>query len=91
MLPPRVEEPWYDADHAVRRVRPAGTIKWRGEEVFIGEALAGEIVGVAELASGCDVVRFCHRTLGVIGRDMRFLSFAQPRSRLREAQEPQAE
>ena len=91
MLPPRVEEPWYDADHVVRRVRPVGTIKWRGEEVFIGEALAGEIVGVAELASGCDVVRFCHRTLGVIGRDMRFLRFAAPRSRLREAQEPQAE
>ena len=78
----------YDADHAVRRVRPAGTIKWRGEEVFLGEALAGEIVGLAELESGCHIVRFCHRDLGVIGRDMRFLRFAAPRSRLGEAQEP---
>jgi hypothetical protein len=35
------EEPWYDADHEVRRVRPPGTIKWRDEPVFIGAALAG--------------------------------------------------
>ena len=58
-FPQRLEEPWYDADHEVRRVRPAGTIKWRGEEVFLGEALAGELVGLAELASGGSIVRFC--------------------------------
>ncbi len=89
-LPQRLEEPWYDADHAVRRVRPAGTIKWRGEEVFLGEALAGEIVGLAELESGCHIVRFCQRDLGVIGRDLRVLCFAPPRARLRETATGQA-
>ena len=49
-----------------RRVRPPGTIKWRGELVFIGEALAGELLGLAEIESGGHIVRFC-------GRDLRFL------------------
>jgi len=81
----RLGDPWYDADHKVRRVRPAGQIKWRGEEVFIGEALAGELVGVAEHDSGGHIVRFSNRDLGVIGRDRRFLRFAPPRARLRVA------
>ena len=29
-FPDRIEEPWYDPDHAVRRVRPTGEIKWGG-------------------------------------------------------------
>jgi hypothetical protein len=87
LLPKRIEDPWYDADHEVRRVRPVGSIKWNGDEVFIGEALAGELVGLAELENGSHIVRFCTRDLGVIDRNMRFLRFAPPRARLRAAQE----
>ncbi|MBV1693555.1 MAG: integrase core domain-containing protein [Hyphomicrobiales bacterium] len=87
-LPSRLEEAWYDADHEVRRVRPAGEIKWQGEHVFIGEALAGELVGIAEHAGGGYIVRFMGRDLGVIGRDRRFLRFAPPRARLRSTPEP---
>jgi transposase InsO family protein len=83
----RLEEPWYDADHQVRRVRPTGEIKWQGEEIFIGEAFAGELVGVTEHDSGGHIVRFASRDLGVIGRDRRFLRFAPPRARLRVATE----
>jgi transposase InsO family protein len=90
-LPARLEEPWYDADHEVRRVRPTGEIKWRGEQVFIGEALAGELVGLAELENGGHVVRFCDRNLGVIDRAARFLRFAPPRARLRVAEETEEE
>jgi Integrase core domain len=39
-LPVRLVDPWYHADHEVRRVRWDGMIKWRGEQVFVGEALA---------------------------------------------------
>jgi transposase InsO family protein len=88
-LPRRIDEPWYDASHEVRRVRPPGTIKWRGEQVFVGEALAGEVVGLAELENGSQIVRFCTHDLGVIGRDLRFLRFAPPRARLRVAKETQ--
>jgi transposase InsO family protein len=87
-LPTRLYDPWYDANHEVRRVRPLGDIKWRGEHVFIGEAFAGELVGIAEHATGASIVRFCHRDLGVIDRDRHFLRFAPPRARLRAAPEP---
>ena len=83
-LPDRLEDPWYDADHQVRRVRHTGSIKWQNEEVFIGEALAGELVGLAEHEFGCHIVRFCHRDLGVIDRDGAFHRFAPPRARVRE-------
>jgi transposase InsO family protein len=86
-LPARVDDPWYDADHQVRRVRPSGAIKWQGEDVFIGQALAGELVGLTEQDNGCHIARFCCRDLGVIDRDRRFLRFAPPRARLRVAQE----
>jgi len=84
-LPARLDDPWYDADHEVRRVRPSGAIKWRGEDVFIGEALAGELVGLAGHESGGHIARFCQRDLGIIERDRRFLRFAPPRARLRVA------
>jgi transposase InsO family protein/transposase-like protein len=83
----RLEDPWYDADHQIRRVRPTGEIKWQGEGTFIGEAFAGELVGVAEHDSGGHIVRFANRDLGVIGRDRRFLRLAPPRARLRVAPE----
>ena len=86
-LPARLEDPWYDADHEVRRVRPSGAIKWRGEDVFIGEALAGELVGLAEHEPDCHIARFCQHDLGVIDRHRRFLRFAPPRARLRVAPE----
>jgi transposase InsO family protein len=87
-LPPRIEEPWYDADHQVRRVRIDGTIKWRGELIFIGEALAREAVGIIEHERGGHLVRFCGRDLGLIDEAGRFHRFAPPRARLRCAREP---
>lgn len=86
-LPHKLEEPWYDPDHELRRVRRAGQIKWRGRFVFISEVLAGEPVGLAELDSGGHIVRFMNRDLGVVDRDGRFHSFAPPRARLRYAAE----
>lgn len=69
--PVRVEEPWYDATHEVRRVRDHGQIKWQGEWVFISEALAHELVGVTTAENGDAVVRFLDRELGRIDRDTR--------------------
>ncbi len=66
--PQRIPEPWYDAEHAVRRVRPTGEIKWGGELVFLSQALAGEPVGIAETQDGDWIVRFCDITLGIIDR-----------------------
>ena len=66
--PDRLEGPWYDAEHAVRRVRSDGAIKWGGELVFVSETLGGETVGVAETAGGDWLVRFADLELGIIDR-----------------------
>jgi putative transposase len=66
--PTKIEEPWYDADHAVRRVRTSGDIKWGGDFVFISEALPGEPVGIAETQAGDWIVRFADIDLGIIDR-----------------------
>jgi len=65
-MPARIDDPWYDAHHEVRRVHSSGEIRWRGESIFIGEALAGEVVGLAERDQGHHIVRFSHHDLGMI-------------------------
>jgi putative transposase len=66
--PTRLEDPWYDATHQVRRVKDTGQIKWRGGHVFVSEAVRGELVGLAETEGGDWVVRFMHVELGRIDR-----------------------
>jgi putative transposase len=83
-MPDRVPEPWYDAEHAVRRVRPTGEIKWGGERVFISEALAGEPVGIAEGENGDWLVRFASLDLGIIDRRTKKLTrFTAPHPAVR--------
>ena len=85
--PERVEEPWYDADHAVRRVRPTGEIRWGGSLVFVSEALAGEPVGLAETEKGNWIVRFCDCDLGLLDRTSgKMRRFAAARPGRRKAQ-----
>jgi len=84
-MPRKVVDPWYDADHEVRRVRTSGDIKWRGGHVFIGEALAGEVVGIAECDEGRYVVNFADHALGMIDPAKIFHRFAPPRARRGEA------
>lgn len=69
--PARLEDPWYDATHQVRRVRPTGQIKWHGELVFISEAVRREPVGLVETERGDWLVRFMHVELGRIDRRTR--------------------
>ena len=49
----------------MRRVRHNGEIKWRGQTIYISEALIGEPIGLAEDAAGW-TVRFGPVALGVI-------------------------
>lgn len=66
--PTRLEDPWYDAQHQVRRVKRTGQIKWQGGLVFVSEALRGELVGLAETPHGDWTVRFLQVELGQIAR-----------------------
>ena len=69
--PARLEDPWYDATHQVRRVHSTGYITWAGEEIFVSEALRGELVGLAESPAGDWLVRFMHLEVGRIDRHTR--------------------
>jgi len=90
-MPPREQDPWYDADHQVRRVRSNGEIKWKGEFVFISEALVDELVGIAERETGDHVVRFCDLDIGLIDRRGLFTRFAPLREGLRDPAEQPAQ
>ena len=84
--PEQLAQPWYDAAHAVRRVRGSGEIKWGGASVFISETLAGETVGVAETADGDWLVRYAQIDLGIIDpKRNRLIRFVPPRSRRHKA------
>lgn len=78
--PARVEEPWYPADHEVRRVRENGEIRWRGGSLFVSTALAGEPIGLKALACGGWLARFLTIELGLVERGGEsFLPFAAAR------------
>jgi transposase InsO family protein len=47
--PERVPEPEYDSGFEVRRVYPHGQFFWKGHDVFLGKALAGERIGLRPL------------------------------------------
>ena len=71
--PEPLAKTWYDAWHAVRRVRTDGSIKWGGARVFISETLTGETVGGAETDSGDWILRVADINLGIIDRRTRKL------------------
>ena len=71
--PTRIEEPHYDAEHAVRRVRSNGEIRWGGDLIFVSETLLGEPVGIAETETGDWIVRFADHPVGLINRRTRKL------------------
>jgi putative transposase len=69
--PARLEDPWYDATHQVRRLKATGQIRWHGDLVFVSEAVRGEVVGLTETEHGDWTVRFLHVELGRIDRQTR--------------------
>ena len=61
--PSRQEDPRYPAEALIRRVRSNGEIRWKGNLVFLSEALSGQAVGITETPVGYEV-HFGPITLG---------------------------
>jgi len=61
-----LQDPWYDADHQVARVRSDGALRFNGQLIYISEALAGELLGIAEIDRDRWLVRFAGVELGII-------------------------
>jgi hypothetical protein len=67
-----LREPNYGADHAIRRVRHNGEIRWQGNTIYINAALIGEPVGLRENADGSWTASYGPVVLGIIAhRDYR--------------------
>ena len=63
-LPATLAEVRYPSTWTRRRVRRPGTIKWQGRERFIGQAFAGQWVGLQVLEAGVWKVRFARLEIG---------------------------
>lgn len=57
-MPERTPEPSYAGHCEVRRVRPKGTIKFKGQEIFLSEPLAGKHVALEEVEEQVWSIRF---------------------------------
>ena len=64
--PQRLEGWEYPPDFAQRSVRTNGCIKWKGNLIFISEALKGERIGLWELDRNCALAYFAEIALGKI-------------------------
>ena len=56
--PARVPEPEYGSAFQVRRVRPCGQFRWKGENVFVSETLVGEPIGLLSMDDRFYIVYF---------------------------------
>jgi transposase InsO family protein len=65
---PAPEQPCYGRAVAVRKVHPNGEIVWEGRRRFIGDALAGQRVGLFTFIQGIWSVRFLDLELGHLHR-----------------------
>jgi putative transposase len=61
-----LREPEYSSNHDVRRVRYNGEIKWRGDTIYISQALIGEPIGLLEDENGDCTVVYGPILLGII-------------------------
>jgi transposase InsO family protein len=64
-FPVRLPEVEYAAHWSTRQVRESGQIKWRGKNVHVTMALAGERIGLEPLEDGLWMTHFATHPLGV--------------------------
>jgi len=64
--PVRIPSVEYDSDVIVRQVRHSGEIKWKGNLIYVSEALVGEPVGLTQIEDHLWEVRFSFHYLGIL-------------------------
>jgi putative transposase len=66
MLPKKLAPVEYDSCYTVRQVRHNGTIKWKGNFVYVSQALAKEPIGLRQISEEEWEVRFSFHVLGIL-------------------------
>jgi transposase InsO family protein len=64
-FPARLPEVTYPAGWEQRQVRASGLMKWKGQDIYITTALAGERIGLEPLEDGQWMVSFASHALGI--------------------------
>ena len=64
--PSQVSAPEYEAGITVRRVRTNGEIKWRGDKIYLSEALRGEPIGLVPQDDRYWTIRFGPLVIGLL-------------------------
>lgn len=68
-----LRSPEYGREYTVRGVRQNGSIRWKGEEIYIGKTLSGEPIGLKEIEDGRHEVRYGPIILGAIDMNHGFM------------------
>jgi transposase InsO family protein len=71
LFPSKIPGVEYDSWVSVRRVMDSGCIKWKGEFVYISQALAGEPVGLTQIGEALWNLRFSFLLLGTFDEKTR--------------------
>lgn len=64
--PGHVSSMEYGADVKTRRIYPSGVMKWRGQSIFVGAVLGGEVVALHPIGDGILEMRFGPTFLGIL-------------------------
>lgn len=77
-FPSRIRPPEYPTADHVKRVRPNGTIRWRGSEIYLAVPLSGRPVGLTDLGDGRWEVAFGSLILGTLNEQSDRILPAKP-------------
>ena len=64
--PSRVSAPEYEVGVTVRKVRSNGEIKWKGDKIYLSEALTGEPVGLVQQDDRLWTIQFGPLVIGLL-------------------------
>ena len=78
--PARVPEPEYDSSLRVRRVYPHGQFFWRGHDVFLGKALAGERIGLQAMDDRYWLIYFASTPIAYLDEEKKKITETLPRA-----------
>ena len=70
MLPDKLPEIEYPSYFTVRKVRQNGEIKWKGDFVYVSQALAGELIGLRQIDEREWEVCFSFHPLGILNEQI---------------------
>lgn len=65
----RLKSPEYSNDYKIGKVKSCGKMSWKGREIYVGRALAGEYVGLEENDEGLFRMYFGQIFLGIITKE----------------------